>query len=90
MKVHAKKSSRWKDPNFRREYLKEWRRKNPGSVERHNRQSSAKKREKYRGDSEYRERILEKAKQRWCDPEYRKRRAAYMREFRRRRREAGM
>jgi len=85
MKAHAKKTSRWKDPNFRRQYLREWRRRNPDSVEDHNYQSSAKKCEKYRDDPEYRKKILEKAKQRWRDPEYRKRRAAYMREFRRRR-----
>jgi len=79
-------TSRWKDPTFRREYLKEWRKGNPDRVEWHNRQSSAKKREKYRENSEYRKKILEKAKQKWCDPEYRAKRREYMREFRKGRR----
>lgn len=85
-----KKASRWKDPEFRREYMRNWRSENPDRVADYNYRDRREKNWMYESDPEFRRKLLEKAKQRWRDPEFRKRRAAYMREYRRKHREAGV
>lgn len=79
-----KKKTENKKRKSKSEYLREWRQKNPGLVKWSYDRDLERKRWRYKNDDEYRQRILDQRKQRWNNPEFRKKRAFYMKEYRKR------